>query len=112
MVTNSDGEEVEEEVEEEPVEEPPEEEEDDENKPKPRFFKEIYPDSAVALEGTDQFLRDKARKLPTEVIVGQHWLPADMERRLTEYNDANSISKFRSEDTSVEGFFYPLIRFF
>jgi adenylate kinase len=41
-------------------EEPPAEEEDGEDKPKARFFKEIYPDAVVLLQGDDDFLKKKA----------------------------------------------------
>jgi hypothetical protein len=62
----------------------------------------------ILLEGEDDFLKEKAKKLPTEVIKGSHWLPADMERRLNDYNMANSINNFRNDDPDS----FPLIRFF
>ena len=77
-------------------EEPQDEgEEEDENKYKPKFQKHIYPESVIMLEGTDEFLQEKAKKLPNEIMKNSHYYENHMDRRLAAWHQGNTIEDYR-----------------
>lgn len=75
--------------------EPQDEEEEDEKKYKPKFQKHIYPESVIMLEGPDEFLKDKAKKLPNEIMKNSHYYDNHMDRRLMSWHDGNTIDDYR-----------------
>ncbi|CAI2386648.1 unnamed protein product [Moneuplotes crassus] len=71
------------------------EEEEDEKKYKPKFQKHIYPESVIILEATDEFLMEKAKKLPSEVMKNSHYYDNHMNRRLAAWHQGNTIDDYR-----------------
>lgn len=69
-------------------------EEDEEDKYKPKFQKHIYPESVIMLEGSDEFLKDKAKKLPNEIMKNSHYYENHMDRRLKAWHDSNTIDDY------------------
>ena len=72
-----------------------EEEEEDVNKYKPKFQKNIYPESVIMLEATDEFLKEKSKKLPTEIMKDSHYYENHMDRRLAIWHQGNTIDDYR-----------------
>ena len=50
----------------------------------------IFPGSIVVMEGRDEDLVQRVRELPEDQILGSHYTPADMKRRLKDYRLANN----------------------
>lgn len=73
-------------------------EEDEEELPEgelPSFDKHIkddtiFPGSVIVMEGRDDDLVQRVRELPEDQIVGSHYTPDDMKRRLKDYRLANN----------------------
>jgi adenylate kinase len=82
--------------------EPPaqEEEEVDEEEVKrlktPIFQEGIYPSSVILLRGTEKEVHKKAEDLPNEKVVGTHWNPSDIDRRMREWNRNNSLNNYKA----------------
>jgi adenylate kinase len=77
-------------------EEPQDEgEEDDPDKYKPKFMKHIYPESVIMLYADDDELKDKARKLPKEVMKESHYYENHMDRRLQTFHETNDVKDYR-----------------
>ena len=79
----------------EPQEEVEEEEEEDTDKYKPKFQTNIYPESIIMLQAADDFLMQKAKKLPDEIMKNSHYYENHMERRLQNWHKGNSIDDYR-----------------
>lgn len=71
------------------------EDEEDPDKYKPKFMKSIYPESVIMLEGADEFLKEKAKKLPKEIMKDSHYYENHMDRRLAAWHDGNTIDDYR-----------------
>lgn len=50
----------------------------------------IFPGSIVVMEGRDEDLVQRVRELPEDQILGSHYTPEDMKRRLKSYRIANN----------------------
>lgn len=72
-----------------------EDEEEDPDKYKPKFMKDIYPESVILLQADDDFLYDKAKKLPNEIMIDSHYYETHMDRRLAVWNDGNTNKDYR-----------------
>ncbi|XP_037072908.1 adenylate kinase 7-like [Pollicipes pollicipes] len=68
----------------------------------PQYNRATMPELVIALNGTDEFLCERAMNLPEEVVQGTHWTEDGVLRRLTEYRNNNK------EDVSVLNFFDEL----
>ena len=44
----------------------------------------------MLVDGENDFLKQRVKELPQEVVEGTHWNDADMDRRLKEYRELNS----------------------
>lgn len=58
---------------------------------KPKFQKNIYPDSVIMLRGTRDMVDEKVKKLTNEQLKKSHWMPVDMDRRWEQYVTNNAI---------------------
>ena len=72
---------------------------------KPKFQKNIYPDSVIVLRGTKELLHQKLSKLGADAIKGTHWVHAEQDRRFAQWYELNAISKYGTDKP-------PLARFF
>jgi adenylate kinase len=70
-------------------------EEDDPDKYKPKFMKHIYPESVVMFEAADEHLKEKAKKLPKEIMKDSHYYENHMDRRIAAWRDKNSAEDYR-----------------
>jgi len=80
-----------------PVDEMPEEEMAELMKPK--FQKDIYPDSVIFIRGSDDFLRQRADKICEESSKRTKWDRENMERRLNKFNEVNNLQLFVQSNT-------------
>ena len=46
------------------------------------------------LRGTDEMIKERVGKLSNDELKKTHWKPDDLERRLNEYNENNSLDNF------------------
>ena len=77
-------------------EEPQDEGEDeDPDKYKPKFMKAIYPESVILLQADEEYLKEKAKKLPKEVMKDSHYYDNQMERRINTWNSGNDTADYR-----------------
>lgn len=76
--------------------EEPEDEEEDPDKYKPKFMKQIYPESVIFLHTTDEQLKDKAKTLPKEIMKDSHYYENHMDRRLQLWHDGNAFKDYWS----------------
>lgn len=72
-----------------------EEEEEDPDKYKPKFMKQIYPESVIFLQADDEFLQEKAKKLPKEIMKDSHYYENHMDRRMATWNEGNTNADYR-----------------
>jgi adenylate kinase len=72
-----------------------EEEEEDPNKYKPKFMKDIYPESVIFLQAEEDYLTNKAKGLPKEIMKDSHYYENDMDRRTCVWNDSNTNLDYR-----------------
>jgi len=72
---------------------------------KPKFQKNIYPDSVIVLRGTRELLQQRLNKLGADALKDTHWVPAEQDRRFAQWYELNAISKYGTEHP-------PLARFF
>lgn len=77
---------------------------------KPRFQKNIYPDSVVVLRGGKDMILGRLKKfvenLPEEEKNAHHWTGGDQERRFATWHDHNAIANYQSVERP------PMSRFF
>jgi len=78
---------------------------DDDDKGNLVIDNDIYPQSVIVLQGDDQFLIERVRNLPEDMVAGTHYNEEDMERRLETYHRVNdseiglpSVSEFFAEN--------------
>lgn len=62
----------------------------------------IVPSNCIVLTGSDSDLMKRVKSLPHRSVVGTHYTPADMKRRLTAYRIANNSTV---AELSVSDFF-------
>lgn len=70
-------------------------EDEDPDKYKPKFMKHIYPESVVMFDAPDEHLKDKAKRLPKEVMKDSHYYENHMDRRITAWRDHNAAEDYR-----------------
>jgi hypothetical protein len=75
---------------------------------KPKFQREIYPDSVIYLRGARDDLIRRIENFPYDQIKDTHWVGDRGYERMEEWFGNNSLSNFLSEDPTK----YPLTRFF
>ncbi len=77
---------------------------------KPKFQKNIYPDSVILLRGSKDLIASRMNKfLPTktpEEVKTWHWSAEEQERRYATWYSGNSISNYQTSDKP------PMSRFF
>ena len=83
----------------------------------PKFQTSIYPDSTIQLRAQDEFLFNRARSLRKE--DNEKWDDENLQRRISEYSKANSISLFKKANNDprmghpyADKHTLPLTRFF
>lgn len=47
--------------------------------------KDITPETVILLEGNEEYIKQKIKELPEEIISGSHWTEEGMARRLALY---------------------------
>ena len=70
-------------------------EEEDPDKYKPKFMKNIYPESVIMFDALDESLKEKAKKLPKEVMKDSHYYENHMDRRIAAWRDKNAAEDYR-----------------
>ena len=77
---------------------------------KPKFQKNIYPDSAIVLRGGKDQIMTRLKKfvedLPEDQKNDHHWTGGDQERRFSAWHEHNAIANYQSVDKP------PMSRFF
>jgi adenylate kinase len=67
---------------------------------KPKFQKNIYPDSVIVLRGGKDMILNRLKKFVAELPEDQqkehHWTPADQERRFSSWFEHNAIANYAS----------------
>ena len=78
---------------------------------KPKFQKNIYPDSIIHIRGSLQQSKEFVKGTKEEEKTENHWTEDDLIRRWRTYEDNNAIHKFaKSNQEGVND--YPMIQFF
>lgn len=75
---------------------------------KPKFQKDIYPDSVISLRGTTDKIENRIRSLTEDQIKGTHWLGYRHEERVSEWFNANKLENYSLGIPQN----YPLTRLF
>jgi hypothetical protein len=78
------------------------EDDEAEEEGKANFDTSIMPEFVVALEATDEFLKNRVMNLPEALVAGTHNTEKELLRRLDVYKDANR------EDETVLNYFDEL----
>lgn len=58
-------------------------------------MKHIYPDSVIIFESPDDHLKEKAKKLPKEIMKDSHYYENHMDRRIAAWRDKNASEDYR-----------------
>lgn len=77
---------------------------------KPKFQKNIYPDSVILLRGGKELIRERLHKFGADQIKTGHWAPAEQERRFAIWMENNQIANFAESDSVQPK--PPMSRFF
>lgn len=78
---------------------------------KPKFQKNIYPDSIIVIRGKIENSKDFIKAVSEQAKKEAHWTEDDLLRRWRFYEENNSIHKF-AESNQDDSSTYPMIRFF
>lgn len=78
---------------------------------KPRFQKNIYPDSVILLRAGYYTLQNKINQLSSEELAKSHWMPEMFDRRWNQYYSDNDNSVYNDISTGSDRK-PPLTRFF
>lgn len=107
MIMNEDG---------EMVNDPNEEIDEEELKAlmKPKFQKNIYPDSVILIRASSQSVISQSlyARLTSVQMQESHWMPDVLDRRYTLYTQNNDIQNFQARNKGDLSVPYPLIKFF
>lgn len=72
---------------------------------KPKFQKNIYPDSFILLRGSKELIKTRLRKFEADVKKDGHWQHEEQERRFAIWYTNNSISNYQGEKPPMSRFF-------
>jgi len=77
---------------------------------KPKFQKNIYPDSVIVLRGGKDLIQTRLNKfvkdLPDDQVADNHWNSGDQERRFAIWHENNAVANYTSTEKP------PMSRFF
>lgn len=99
-------------VEGEEEEEEPVDEEADAEAMKPVLQKNIYPESVIALNATELFLRRRSNHLQAQAVSeAMKWHSSKLVEKLQGYNAENSVNLFKQHPSACDCI-YPTQKFF
>jgi hypothetical protein len=84
---------------------------------KPKFQKNIYPDSVILIRGDNDYIRKFGKSLPKAQNI--KWDVDNLERRLEKWEICNSIELFKNANNdpnlgypNAKKFMLPMMRFY
>ena len=72
---------------------------------KPKFQKNIYPDSFILLRGSKELINARLKKFGADVKKDGHWQPAEQDRRFSVWLSNNSIHNYQGDKLPMSRFF-------